>query len=395
MNKQFLAILGVILVVMGGAALLVFKQGTFEKPATTAQLGQPLIRGLKASEIGIITIREPKATLTLAKKDNRWTIVERNGFPADLDRVTDLVVKAIELKAGQVEPIGEKDRARLNLAEPGKEGGATAVTFKAADGKILAELLVGKKYFKKEPEGDASKAQGDGRFVMLPSDPKQVYTVSDALRVATAASGDWISKEGVAIERVKSLEVNPADVKPSQGSDGYKIERVTDGIEWNLERAAPGQKLDVSRANAASYSLNKLEIEDLAAADADTGLDQPTIITASTFDGLTYTVRVGKTEKDRTFVKVDVEGTPVRESSPRKDEKAEDKDKREKAAADEAKKLQERVAREKMLKDYVLVVQSKKLADTLKKRADLLEQKKPDEKKADAKPEAKKATAKK
>lgn len=383
MNKQLLAILGVILVVMGGAALLVFKQGAGEKPASAAQLGQPLLRGLKASEIGTITIREPKGTLTLAKKDNRWIIVERNGFAADLDKVTDLVVKSIELKAGQVEPVGEKDRARLNLAEPGKgEGAATAVTFKATDGKILAELLVGKKYFKKEPEGDASKAQGDGRFVMLPSDPKQVYIVSDALRLVTTASGEWISKDGVAIERVKTLEVKPAE------GDGYRIERDTDGIDWKLDGAAgvqtAGQKLDVSRANAASYSLNKLDIEDLAAADADTGLDKPTTITATTFDGLTYTLRVGRTEKDKTFVKVDVEGTPVRESTVRKDEKAEDKEKREKSAAEEAKRLQERVAREKTLKDYVLVIQSKKLADTLKPRGDLLE------KKPEPKPAAKK-----
>jgi len=376
-NKQFLVIFGVLVVVLGGGALFVFEQRESAGPAVVSQLGQPLLKGLKASEVASIAIREPKRTLTLAKKDNRWTIVEKNGFPADLDKVTDLVVKAIELKAGQVEPIGDKDRARLNLVESGKgEGAATAITFKAADGKILAELLVGKKYFKKEPEGDTSKAAGDGRFVMLPSDPKQVYTVSDPLRLALAASSEWVAKDGVAIERVKSLEV-----KPAEGGDGYKIERVTDGTGWKLERAAAGQKLDVSRADAASYSLNKLDIEDLAAADADTGLDQPTTIMATTFDGLAYTLRVGKTDKDQTFVKVEVEGSPKRDSTPRKGEKAEDKEKREKAFADELKKLEQRVAREKTLQDYVLVIASKKLGDTLKRRGELLEQKKPEAKK--------------
>ena len=376
MNRQFLAILGVLVVVMGGAALLVFQRGAADKPAVSAQLGQPLLRGLKASEVSAIVVLEPKSTLTLAKKDNRWVIVEKNGFPADLDKVTDLVVKAIELKAGQVEPVGEKDRARLNLADPGKEGAATLIVFKAADGKALAELLVGKKYFKKEPEGDASKAQGDGRFVMLPSDPKQVYIVADPLRVASANSSDWISKEGFAIERVKSLEV-----KPAEGADGYRIERDTDGIDWKLDRAAgvqtTGQKLDVSRANAASYSLSKIDIEDLAAADANTGLDKPTIVTATTFDGLTYTLRIGNVEKDKAFVKVEVEGMPVRESTPPKNAKPD-----EKALADEKKKLEERVAREKTLRDYVLVVSARKLADTLKKRGDLLEQKKPEGKTA-------------
>lgn len=388
MNKQFLVILGVLVVMLGGGALVVFKQGESARPAVTSQLGQPLLKGLKASEVASISIREPRQSLTLAKKDGRWTIAEKNGFAADLDRVTDLVVKAIELKAGQVEPIGEKDRARLTLAEPGKgegadkkDGVAVAVTFKAADGKILAELLVGKKYFKKEPEGDASKAQGDGRFVMLPSDPRQVYTVAEPLRQATADSGQWVSKEGFGVERVKSLEV-----KPAEGADGYRIERATDGIDWKLDRAAvgqsAGQKLDVSRANAASYSLNKLEIEDLAAADAETGLDKPTLITATTFDGLTYTLRVGKTDKDKTFVKVEVDGAAKRESTPPKDEKPEAREKREKAFDEELKKLEERVAREKTLKDYVLVVSSKKLGDTLKKRGELLEQKKPDDKAA-------------
>ena len=36
------------------------------------------------------------------------------------------------------------------------------------------------------------------------------------------------------------------------------------------------------------------------------------------------------------------------------------------------------MAREKSLKDFVLVVSARKLGDTLKKRADLLEQKKPE-----------------
>ena len=102
-------------------------------------------------------------------------------------------------------------------------------------------------------------------------------------------------------------------------------------------------------------------------------------MTAATFDGLTYTLRIGKTAKDKTFVKAEVEGTPKREAGPApKDEKPEAKEKREKAFTDEIKALEERVAREKSLKDFVLVVSARKLGDTLKKRADLLEQKKPE-----------------
>ena len=373
MNKAFLVILGIILVVMGGSALLVFKQGDSAKPAASAQLGQPLLKGLKASEIASITIREPKQTLTLAKKDERWSVVEKNGFPADLEKVASLVVKAIELKAGQVEPIGEKDRTRLLLDEKG-DGAATVLVFKAADGKILAELLVGKKYFKKEPEGNASNATADGRFVMLPADPKQMYTVADPLSQASASGSDWVSKAGFGMQGIRSLEV-----KPAEAGEGYRIERTSDGVDWLLDRVAAGQKLDASRANAAAYSLHRVEIEDVAAPDADTGLDKPTTMIARTFDGLTYTLLAGKTEKEKTYVRIALEGEPAREVKLGKEgEKAEDKEKREKAHAEDMKALAERVAREKLLKDHVLVVAASKLSDTLRKHSELLEQKKPD-----------------
>lgn len=368
MNRQFVLILAVLVAVVGGGALLVFKQQSADKPAVSAQLGQPLLKTLKASEVASIAIREPKGTLTLVKKDNRWTLAEKNGYAADLDKVTDLVVKAIELKVGQAEPLGEKDRERLNLSD----ATATRLSFKAADGKILAELLVGKKYFKQEP-ADPAKAQGDGRFVMLPADPKQVFIVSDPLRLATVASTEWISKEGFAIEKVKTLEV-----KPAEGGEGYRIERNTDGVDWKLDKARAGEALDIARANAASYSLNKVEIEDLAGDKAETGLDKPTVVSATTFDGLAYTLRIGAPANDKYPVQVLVEGEPRRELEARKDEKPEDKEKREKAFAEETKRLAERVAREKALKEFVLLVPRAKLADTLKKRAELLVEKKKD-----------------
>jgi len=372
MNKQFVGILLVLLVVVGGGALLVFKQEDGAKPAVSSQLGQPLIKELKASEIASITIRDPKAALTLVKKDDRWTIAERNGFAADLDKVTDLVVKTIELKVGQVEPIGEPDRERLKLSE----ATTTRVSFKAADGKLLGELLVGNKYFRGETPADPVKARGDGRFVMLPADPKRMYVVADPLVLATTASNEWVSREGFAIERVKTLEVKSAEAEAS-----YRIERLVDGVDWKLGGARPAEKLDISRANAAAYVLNKVEIEDLADPKAEVNFDKATVVSATTFDGLAYTLRLLPAEGGKLYAKIELEGSPKRESEARKDEKPEDKEKREKAFAEELKKFEARVARERQLKDFVLVIPKSKLADTLKKRAELLEQKKPEAKK--------------
>ncbi len=376
MNQRYALVLALLALVVGGAALYMYRREESAQPALAAQLGQPLIKNLEASEVASIVIRAPQATLTLARKAGHWTLAERNGFPADLNKVTDLVLKAIELKIGRAEAIGEQDRARLALLDPAKStppagGSATSLTFKAADGRVLAQLLVGKKYFKNAPTAASADTPADGRFVMLPGHPQQVVIVSDPLRLVSAASADWVSKDGIAVEHVKSLEVKPAE------GEGYKIERSSESADWKLANAKSGEKLDQTKANAAAYKLGRLEIDDVAAGDqaGDKDFDHPAVITATTFDGLTYVLHLGQPEDERYRLRVEVEGTPRREPELRKDEKPEAKAAREKALAEEMKRLDERVAREKALKDYVLLVAKSKLADLPQKKADLLQRK--------------------
>ena len=147
----------------------------------SATLGRTLFKDLKAADIATIRIVEPKATLTLQRKDERWVIAERADFPADTGKVREFVLKVIGLKIGQSEPLGEKDRARLNLDASG-----TRWNFKAADGKDLGVFTVGRKYFKREVDNPA-KAIADGRFVSLPGDGGTAYLVGDPL---TQAGGE-------------------------------------------------------------------------------------------------------------------------------------------------------------------------------------------------------------
>jgi len=299
-----------------------------------------------------IVIRQPKETITIAKKDERWTIAERAGFPADIEKVRDFVVKAIALKVGQSEPIGEKDRARLQL-----DAGGTAIEFLGADGKPLARLVAGKKYFKAEPE-NPEKANGDGRYVMLPGDEKRVVVVSDPLAQASTRSADWISKAGFSAEKVKVMEVRFAEGAGSGPS--WRIERSGDNADWKLAGARADEKLEVTKANAASYTLSLIELADIAPADAkpeSTGLDKPTVVTATTLDGLSYTLKVGKLSGDSYYATVAIAG----------EAKPEGKD-----AEERLKKINERLPREKALAAHTLLIPKSKLDDILKKRADLL-----------------------
>jgi hypothetical protein len=335
MNVRLVAILIVLLIVLGGGALLYQRQEAGRRPESAAALGQRLFKDLKAAEVAAIRLVEPQATLTLQRKDQGWVIAERDGFPADLTAVRDFVLKAIELKVGQSEPIGEKDRARLNLDSSG-----TRVELAGADGKPLAAMVVGKKYFKREVP-DPAKGAADGRFVQVAGNAGVVYIVPDALDQASAASAKWIDRTAFKVEKVKSLEVRYPD------GGGYRIERARDDADWKLEDLRAGEKLEITKANAASYTLSLLELADVSPKDVkDTGLDKPTRIGATTLAGVSYDIRVGREHGDNYFV---------------------------------AFKSTSEQPREKLLSQYVLLIPKAKLDDTLIRRDELLA-KKPDTK---------------
>ena len=342
MNARFALILVVLLGVLGGAALVFQHQERARRPDNVGTLGRTLFKDLQAADIAAIRIAEPKATLTLQRKDDGWVIAEREGFPADLSKVREFVLKTIGLKVGQSEPLGEQDRARLNLDASG-----TRVEFLNAENKSLGVFVVGRKYFKREVDNPA-KAIADGRFVSLLGDPKTAYLVADPLPQASAQSAEWIDRTSFQVEKVKTLEVR----YPAGG--GWRIERAGDNADWKLAGAAAGEKLDVSRANAASYSLSLLELADVAPKDAaDTGLDKPITVNATTLAGASYAIKVGKLAGDNYHVSFTASGI-----------KPEDKT----------------AERTKLLSQHVLLVPKSKLEDTLKPRAELLEKKDPKKK---------------
>ena len=161
MNARIAGVLVVLLIALGGGALLVQQQQQGARNSPDAgTLGQPLLKGLQASQVASIVIRQPKDAITIARKDERWAIAERGGFPADIEKVREFVVKAIGLK-WPAEPISEKDA-------PGCCSTRAARRSNSRGGRqALARLTAGKKYFKAERR--IRKGQRDGRYVALPA----------------------------------------------------------------------------------------------------------------------------------------------------------------------------------------------------------------------------------
>jgi hypothetical protein len=111
------------------------------------------------------------------------------------------------------------------------------------------------------------------------------------------------------------------------------------------------------------------------------GLDKPTIVSISTFDDLTYTLKLGAKTNENYALTVTVAADPAKARTPGKDEKPEDKAKLDKEFAEKQKKTEEKAAQDKNFENWVYLVSNWTLDPLIKERSQLLVEKKEEPKK--------------
>jgi Domain of unknown function (DUF4340) len=375
MNRKQFLILVIALAVLGAAGAAVFWQNIAEYRASGAKIGSKLLPDIKVADVAAVELRGPKSKVTLVRKENRWAVQERNDYSADFKAISDLIIKLIDLKVVQADTIGESLLPRVELVEPGHgEGAGTQIELKDSGGKTLANVVLGKKVLKKDPGNPLPAAQDGvpaGRYVRVLSGKERVVVVSDPLNNAEALPGRWLDKDFFKAERIKTLTVS------GMGGQQWRIARDVEWGQWKF--ASGGGALDASAAVGAVNALTQLSSSDVAVGVKPEEQAKPTVITAETFDGLTYTLRVSqRASSDEYLVNVAVAGEPVRERPAEKGEKAEEKERRDKDFAENHKRLEARVAREKGLASWTFVVEGKQIAPLLRTREQMIAQRKPE-----------------
>jgi hypothetical protein len=121
-----------------------------------------------------------------------------------------------------------------------------------------------------------------------------------------------------------------------------------------------------------SPSLNDVA---LGLTPEQSGLDKPTVIKITTFDGFDYTVNVGAKQNEDYLLTVAVTGNFPKERAAVADEKPEDKAKADKEFADNLKRLQDKLTTESAFGKWTYQVASWTVDPLLKKRGELLEEK--------------------
>jgi hypothetical protein len=389
-RKQLLILVGMALVI-GGLGLVLYNQKTASWKEGDQAMGQKILKDFPLNDIAQVRIKQPDTELNLAKTEDQWTVKERWNYPANFSEIGDLLRKMWELKSVQTLRVGPSQYGRLELLSPEKEKGTntgTLLEFKDKSGKSVRSLLVGKKVTRTS-ENPSPMGGGDypvGRYVALPDNPQNVWLISDTLSDVEAKPDRWLNKDFFKVEKLKSISVTHTNA-----TNSWKIAREKEGGDLDLADKKPGEEFDKNKAYSAGNALSYPSFTDVlnpAAKPDETGMDHPIVAKLETFDNFTYTVEAAKakgTNDDNYNLHMTVNADLVKQRTPGKDEKPEDKDKLDKEFQDKLKKLEDKFKQEKSYEKWTYLVSKWTIDPLLKERKDFLAEKKADDKKPDDK----------
>lgn len=368
MNRKQFSILLAVLVILGGGVWSLKKSDESSWTQTANRVGQTLLPNFLINDVANIRIDNGHTAVNLTKKDGQWRVKERGDYPANFSMISDLLLRIQDQKIIQSDAISPDQRPDLYLIEPIKDKpSAIAVELQDADAKSIAKLLLGKRYMKKGPTGAEVPA---GRYVMIAGDEKTAALVGDVLLDVEPKPENWIVKDFARAEKVKSIAFNADD-----GSNVWKMQREKDGGVWQLADARPNEKFDTTRGTSAVNAISMISFIDVVASteSIDTGMSKARIVVAETFDGLTYTFRLGNASgDDNQYIGVTLSGGVAKERAFAADEKSEDKARLDKEFKERLAKLEARLKFEKTLSNWTYLTPKWRLDSLLKDRAGLM-----------------------
>ncbi len=272
MTTKNLVILAGVAAVLGGAAYFTTAGKKMKSPSV---VGRKILPAFELSDIARVEIGGAK-TVALAATDKGWVVESLYGYPADVTKIRENLLKLQDLKVGQL-AVGRK------IEHP------ATVALKNAAGKDLATLQLGDAHLSK-PKGPMAQFGGggypDGRYVTFDG---KVVLVKDALDAFDGDPRKWID---TGICKVPAADV--VAVTYRKGAETVQLTR-KDGA-WSLAGLGAKEELDTSKTYSIDSALGYLDLTGVAdpkLTDAELGFTTGAVYTATLKDGTTYTAKTG------------------------------------------------------------------------------------------------------
>jgi len=156
-NHLLLLVAAAILVGLASIYFQISRSAGWNESRTDRRIFQ----NLAINDVRKIQIRSTAGTVTLEKKGDEWRVAERDDYPADFEKIRDLIKALWSLKAGQEMQVGPSQFGRLKVLPPGQGSDAgIEIDLKGEKEANIASLIVGKSVDRSD---NATGAAASGR----------------------------------------------------------------------------------------------------------------------------------------------------------------------------------------------------------------------------------------
>jgi hypothetical protein len=229
-QKSFLALCATTAIAVILAIVVVAAQPRYESP--DAQ-GERLFPSLLAqvNQLRTVTVKSHAGTYNFDLGENGWQFRERDNYPADDKKIAELVVRLANMQKLEAKTKVEASYPRLDLGPvDAKDSRAKQVTFTDREGKVIADVIVGKRKF-------TLGSKEGGTYVRIPGDPQTWLGLGELTPGENAR--DWLQRDiadikdksikRVTVTHPSGEKVVVAKAKPEDES--FKIQGMTAGRE--------------------------------------------------------------------------------------------------------------------------------------------------------------------
>lgn len=353
MKPKQLLFISIAAVILISLVFYLRKQENVKMDKTEKSIGTEIFKDIPINDVTLIQITQKnKNIIKLKKTENGWELESLFSYPADFEKIKNLLTTIVGLKNIQNLKIGEKDQlSRLGLENPGSaEGAGDIFEFFGDNNKKILTFVTGKQHQRKGEKGsDSDISWPDGRFILMP-DKAGTVLVDKTLDESGWEPANWLDRSFISDKDIKTALLS------IDGEVKWVLSRKKKEDPMTLEKMPEGKELETSKVSAIANCLHSIRfatIADPSMGISETGLDAPSIFTAESFSGKKYEFRIGKVKDNQRYVRVDVSFVPPPQEQEIQVESAKETDK-EKKDEKELKETAEKAEKEKKAKEEEL-----------------------------------------
>lgn len=293
MSRKVLWILVGVLAVLAGALWWNGRPGS--APGGSAETrGRMLPPSVELNTVRAITIEDGTDTTRLAKTDEVWCLPTWNAYPADFDRLAEMIRSIDATENAQIAEQNPGDLTEYGLADGG-DIPPVRITLEHEAGSTVVSL--GQQ--RESPAGDNLWGPPGGRYVRVDEGP--VLLIAEDIAMAEADPETWWDRRLVEAgpESIRRVEIGPGD-------EALAIERETDGT-FTVAGGGEGETVDPGAANRLFGAWRNLRADEILpdGEEADAAFTEA-ISRRAEVDGVSYLLRLGTVGEDP------ANGRPVR-----------------------------------------------------------------------------------